>query len=65
MQSIEEIGKTVRSMLRPNVVLDLLANFTSYAAHKGKQRINGRYQQLMQARIKVVERVVMGILRKA
>ena len=39
-------GNASVEMLRPNVVLDLLATFTSYATHKGKQRIKiiARYQ---------------------
>lgn len=65
LPSIEEIGNAVNSMLRPNVVLDLLANFTSYATHKGKQRIKiiARYQQY-EGTNKVVERVVAGHPKK-
>ena len=49
----------------PQVVLDLLANFTSYATHKGKQRIKiiARYQQYEGAN-KIVERVVAGPARR-
>ena len=52
-------------MLRPHVVRDLLANFTSYATHKGKQRIKivARYQQFEGAN-KLVERVVTGQPKK-
>ena len=52
-------------MLRPQVILDLLANFTSYATHKGKQRIKiiARYQQYEGAN-KLVERVVAGHPKK-
>ena len=52
-------------MLRPQVMLDLLANFTSYATHKGKQRIKiiARYQQYEGAN-KLVERVVVGHPKK-
>jgi type I restriction enzyme, R subunit len=65
LPSIEAIGNAVNSMLRPNVVLDLLANFTSYATHKGKQRIKiiARYQQY-EGTNKVVERVVAGHPKK-
>ena len=65
LPSIEEIGKATGSMLRPNVVLDLLANFTSYATHKGKQRIKiiARYQQY-EGTNKLVERVVAGHPKK-
>jgi len=65
LPSIEEIGNAVNSMLRPNVVFDLLANFTSYATHKGKQRIKiiARYQQY-EGTNKLVERVVAGHPKK-
>jgi len=46
-------------------VLDLLANFTAYATHKGKQRIKliARYQQVDGVN-RIVERVVGGQPRK-
>lgn len=34
-----EIKKAVTDMLRPAMVLELLANFTAFATQKGKQRI--------------------------
>ena len=63
--SIEAIGNAVNSMLRPKVVLDLLANFTSFATQKGKQRIKiiARYQQY-EGTNKLVERVVAGHPKK-
>ena len=65
LPSMEQVEKAVSSMLRPNVVLDLLANFTAYATHKGKQRIKliARYQQVDGVN-KIVERVVAGKPRK-
>jgi type I restriction enzyme, R subunit len=65
LPSMEQVEKAVTSMLRPHVVLDLLANFTSYATHKGKQRIKiiARYQQYDGAN-KLVERVVAGHPKK-
>jgi len=65
LPSIEEIGKAVNSMLRPNVVLDLLSSFTSYATLKGKHRIKiiARYQQY-EGTNKLVERVVAGQPKK-
>jgi type I restriction enzyme, R subunit len=65
LPSMEQVEKAVTSMLRPQVILDLLANFTSYATHKGKQRIKiiGRYQQYEGAN-KLVERVVAGHPKK-
>lgn len=65
LPSMQEVEKAVTSMLRPNVILDLLANFTSYATHKGKQRIKiiARYQQYEGAN-KLVQRVVAGHPKK-
>ncbi|MFG1690564.1 type I restriction endonuclease subunit R [Gemmatimonadota bacterium] len=65
LPSMEQVEKAVTSMLRPNVILDLLANFTSYATHKGKQRIKiiARYQQYEGAN-KLVERVLAGHPKK-
>ncbi len=65
LASMEQVEKAVSSMLRPNVVLDLLCNFTAYATHKGKQRIKiiARYQQVDGVN-KIVQRVVAGQPRK-
>jgi len=65
LSSMAEVEKAVTSMLRPEVVLDLLSSFTSYATHKGKQRIKiiARYQQYEGAN-KLVDRVVEGRLKK-
>ncbi len=64
-QSMGEVEKSVNHMLRPAMVLDLLANFTAFATHKGKQRIKiiARYQQADGVN-KIVERVVAGQPRK-
>ena len=64
-QSMGEVGKSVASMLRPALVLDLLANFTAFATQRGKQRIKiiARYQQVEGVN-KIVERVVAGQPRK-
>ena len=63
--SLAQVEKAVSSMLRPGVVLDMLANFTAYATHKGKQRIKiiARYQQVEGVN-RIVERVVAGRPRK-
>jgi type I restriction enzyme R subunit len=63
--SMKQVEQAVTSMLRPNVLLDLLANFTAYATQKGKQRIKiiARYQQVDGVN-KIVERVVAGKTRK-
>ena len=65
LPSMDQVEQAVTSMLRPKVILDLLANFTSYATHKGKQRIKivARYQQYEGAN-KLVERVVAGQPKK-
>lgn len=65
LPSMKEVEKAVTSMLRPHVILDLLANFTSYATYKGKQRIKliARYQQYDGAN-KLVARVVAGQPKK-
>jgi type I restriction enzyme R subunit len=65
LPAMEQVEKAVDSMLRPNVVLDLLANFTAYATQKGKQRIKiiSRYQQVEGVN-KIVERVIAGYPRK-
>ena len=60
-----QIKKAVLSMLRPNVVLDLVANFTAYATDKRQRRIKviARYQQY-EATNAIVDRVVAGYPRK-
>ena len=65
LPSMDQVGRSVTSMLRPQVVLDLLANFTSYATQKGNRRIKivARYQQVDGAN-KVVDRVVAGHTKK-
>ncbi len=65
LPSMKQVEQAVRSMLRPHVLLDLLANFTSYATHKGKQRIKiiARYQQVEGAN-KLVQRVIDGSPKK-
>jgi len=65
LPAMVQLEKAVGSMLRPGVVLDLLASFTAYATHNGKQRIKiiARYQQVDGVN-KIVERVVAGQPRK-
>lgn len=57
--------KAVESLLRPNVILDILANFTLFATDKKKRRhkIVCRYQQYEGAN-KIVQRVMAGYPRK-
>ena len=56
---------SAQSMLRPNVVLDILGSFTLFATDKKKRRIKiiCRYQQY-EAANKLVERVVAGYPKK-
>ena len=65
LPGMAQVERAVGSMLRPGVVLDLLASYTAYATHKGKQRIKiiARYQQVDGVN-RIVERVVAGQPRK-
>lgn len=63
--ALKRIEQAIDSMLRPNVVLDLLASFTAYATDKKKRRIKivARHQQY-EATNQIVERVVAGHPKK-
>ena len=63
--ALRRIEQAVDSMLRPNVVLDLLASFTAYATDKKKRRMKivARHQQY-EATNQIVERVVAGHPKK-
>jgi type I restriction enzyme, R subunit len=65
LPAMAHLEKAVNSMLRPNVILDMLSSFTAYATHKGKHRIKliARYQQVDGAN-RIVERVIAGQPRK-
>lgn len=65
LPALQQIEDSVSSMLRPQVVLDLLANFTAYATDKKKRRMKiiARYQQYEGANL-IVERVVAGQPKK-
>lgn len=65
MPAMEGVRRTVSSMLRPQVVLDLLGSYTAYATAKGARRVKivARYQQV-EAANRIVERVVAGHPRK-
>lgn len=62
---LNEVQEAVRSMLRPETVLDILAHFTLFATGKKKQKIKMicRFQQY-HAVNGIVDRVVEGRLRK-
>ena len=59
--ALQKLDQVIASMLRPDVVLDLLANFTAYATDSKKRRIKivARFQQYEGAN-RIVERVVAG-----
>lgn len=65
LPSLKQVREAVESMLRPEVVLDLLANFTAFATDKRKRRIKiiARYQQFDGVN-KIVDRVLAGRPRK-
>jgi type I restriction enzyme R subunit len=63
--TLEEVKRTLASLLRPQTVLDILENFTLFATDKQKRRtkVVCRYQQYDAAN-KIVERVLAGRTRK-
>jgi type I restriction enzyme, R subunit len=62
----QRMGRAIESMLRPDVVLDLLANFTAYATDEnvGAIKIVARHQQY-EATNAIVEPVVAGLPRES
>ncbi|MER2518920.1 MAG: HsdR family type I site-specific deoxyribonuclease [Candidatus Accumulibacter phosphatis] len=62
---LKTVQRAVESMLRPHVVLDILASFTLFATDKKKRRskVICRYQQY-EAANKIVERVLAGTPKK-
>jgi type I restriction enzyme R subunit len=62
---LRSLKVAAESMLRPHVVLDILANFTLFATDRKKRRIKiiCRYQQY-EAGNKIVERVLAGYPKK-
>lgn len=62
---LHSLRASVESMLRPHIILDILANFTLFATQKKKQRckIICRYQQY-EAANQIVERVLTGYPKK-
>jgi len=62
---LERVGAAASSMLTPGTVLDLLANFTTFANDSKRRRIKivARYQQYEGAN-RIVERVLAGQSRK-
>jgi len=62
---LTRLQHTIPSLLRPNIILDILAHFTLFATDKKKRRLKVicRYQQYDGAN-KIVERVMAGYPRK-
>ena len=62
---LADVRRSVRSMLRPSVVLDILRNFTLFATDKKHRRVKiiCRYQQYETANM-MVARVVKGFPKK-
>lgn len=65
ISSLSEVKVAVQKMLRPDVVLDVLENFTVFATDKKKRKIKiiTRFQQYDAAN-KIVERVLNGRPKK-
>src|SRR5215217_979893 len=63
--TLASVQRSVRAMLRPSVVLDILQNFTLFATDKKHRRIKiiSRYQQYEAANL-IVSRVVNGYPKK-
>lgn len=63
--TLAEVRKAAASLLRPEVVLDVLENFTLFATDvkKRRKKVIARYQQYDAAK-RIVERVVGGTPRK-
>jgi type I restriction enzyme R subunit len=64
-EGLAGLAQTVASLLRPEVILDILAHFTLFATDKKRRRLKVvcRYQQY-EAANKIVERVLAGRPRK-
>lgn len=63
--SLADVQRSMRSILRPEVILDILQNFTLFATDKKHRRIKiiCRYQQYEAANL-IVDRVVKGYPKK-
>jgi len=62
---IKQLAESIPNLLRPNLLLDILANFTLFATDKKKRRLKiiCRYQQYEGAN-KIVQRVLEGKTKK-
>ena len=64
-ESLQSVGASISDLLRPNIILDILAHFTLFATDKKKRRLKivCRYQQYDGAN-KIVQRVLEGKTKK-
>ncbi|MFZ1396794.1 MAG: HsdR family type I site-specific deoxyribonuclease, partial [Candidatus Promineifilaceae bacterium] len=64
-EGLKSVGDQIQSLLRPHVILDMLANFTLFATDKKNRRLKivARYQQVDAAN-QIVQRVLAGYPRK-
>ncbi|ADE36560.1 type I restriction endonuclease subunit R [Methanohalophilus mahii] len=64
-EQLEEVKNSIRRMLKPEIVLELLKDFTLYSTSKGGQQIKilCRYQQY-EASKQIVKRVIDGRVKK-
>lgn len=63
--SLSDVRKSIDSMFRPKVILDILQNFTLFATDKKHRRIKiiGRYQQYEGTNL-IIERVLQARIKK-
>jgi type I restriction enzyme R subunit len=63
--SLSDVRKSIDSMFRPQVILDILQNFTLFATDKKHRRIKiiGRYQQYEGTNL-IIERVLLARIKK-
>ena len=64
-EGLSQLAESIPNLLRPNLLLDILANFTLFATDKKKRRLKiiCRYQQYEGAN-KIVQRVLEGVTKK-
>lgn len=62
---LTQLAESIPNLLRPNILLDILSNFTLFATDKKKRRLKiiCRYQQYEGAN-KIVQRVLAGVTKK-
>lgn len=63
--TLTDVQRSIRAMLRPDIILDILHNFTLFATNKKHRRIKiiSRYQQYEATNL-IVSRVIKGFPKK-